>query len=172
MVTGRLGDRLRDDRRSTLAVIPTAGGRPVEITSGGGEGNPDWSPDGRSIAYSAPASDAPFDFDIWVMDVDGKHRRPVVDVSIADFAPRWSPDGSTIAFSAMVSGDPQVYVVGADGEGVQGLSSDPDASEQPFAWSPDGAQLLFLSDRSGTGGTFLYAMDADDGANVALLVRL
>jgi Tol biopolymer transport system component len=44
-------------------------------------------------------------------------------------------------------------------------------SDFPLWWSPDGSKVLFGSDRSRTGGTFIYMMDPD-GSDVQLVMRI
>jgi Tol biopolymer transport system component len=63
-----------------------------------------------------------------------------------------------------------VYLADTNGARVQGVMGGSETNEA-FGWSPDGSKILFLSDRSHTGGTFLYFMDLD-GTNVQLALRL
>ena len=132
--------------------------------------NPEWSPDGRWIAYSAPDPTDQTDYDIWVMRPDGSHPRAVIDATPTDWSPRWSPDGSRIAFTGESDDHWGVYLADINGGRVQGVMRDSDMNEA-FGWSPDGSKILFLSDRSHMGGTFLYFMDPD-GTNVQLALRL
>jgi Tol biopolymer transport system component len=43
--------------------------------------------------------------------------------------------------------------------------------ETAYGWSPEGSKVLFVSDRSDTGGRFLYMMDTD-GSDVQLALRI
>ena len=72
----------------------------------------------------------------------------------------FSPDGSQILFAANHDGDLEIYVVNADGTGMQTLT---DNDKQDFfpSWSPDGSTIVFSSDRD--GAVELYLMDADGG---------
>ena len=60
-----------------------------------------------------------------------------------DFDPSWSPDGTQIAFRSERSGQPEVWVMNADGTGQRQLA----AGLSP-AWSPDGSLIAF-SGRAG-----------------------
>jgi murein DD-endopeptidase MepM/ murein hydrolase activator NlpD/Tol biopolymer transport system component len=57
---------------------------------------------------------------------------------------QWSPDGSQIAFSSNVNGDPDIFVIDADGTNLR-YYPNPGPAEQPVGWSPDGQSLVFSS---------------------------
>ena len=62
--------------------------------------------------------------------------------------PAWSPDGGKIAFVSTRDGNPEIYVMNADGTGVVNLSTNA-ASDLGPAWSPDGTRLAFHSNQIG-----------------------
>lgn len=76
---------------------------------GPAQGAPDWSPDGRRIAYDAAG-------DIWVIGADGSHRINLTRSRTAEFGAAWSPDGRQIAYVVRGAGR-RVYVMNADGSG-------------------------------------------------------
>jgi Tol biopolymer transport system component len=129
--------------------------------------NPEWSPDGSRIVYVSYRREAPGNADIFVADADGSEPQAVVDTGYDDYFPSWSPEGSEIAFTSRVDGgDEDVFVVDVSGGHLRNLTTDSSDSEETYGWTPSG-RILFLSDRSGTGGTFLYFMDPD-GSDVRL----
>ena len=72
---------------------------PLADVPGGEQLHPDWSPDGRFIAFDV-ANDAGT-YDIWIADTADWSFELVVDcVAPCLWAnePAWSPDGTTIAF--------------------------------------------------------------------------
>jgi Tol biopolymer transport system component len=58
--------------------------------------------------------------------------------------PYASPDGKWIAFHSNRDGTPDVYVIGADGNGLQRLTSSPNR-EGIAGWTPDSREVLFTS---------------------------
>jgi Tol biopolymer transport system component len=67
-------------------------------------------------------------------------------------------DGTRIAFTSRRDGNPEVYVMNADGSDPTNVSNNPATDWMP-AWSPDGAQLAFIAGRD--GNFELYSMNAD-----------
>jgi Tol biopolymer transport system component len=129
--------------------------------------NPEWSPDGSRVAFVSYRREAPGNADIFVVDADGSEPHAIVDTGAVDYYPSWSPDGSSIAFTTRVhGGDQDVFIVDASGGHLRNITIDSPDSDETYGWTP-GGQILFLSDRSRTGGTFLYFMDPD-GSDVRL----
>jgi Tol biopolymer transport system component len=147
----------------------------------GYDGGPVFSPDGKRIAYrrDAPADEAalakyrdllaqglysPGVLEIWVMDVDGGHKRQVTKLGAASFAPAFHPDGRRIIFSSNYP-EPRgrnfdLYLVRDDGTGLERVSSDPTFDGFPM-FSPDGKRLVFASNRGARvrGETNLFLAD-------------
>jgi Tol biopolymer transport system component len=75
--------------------------------------------------------------------------------------PMYSPDGMKIAFISTHDGDPEIFVMNADGTGLRKLTDNTAVDAAP-SWSPDGGKIVFTSDRSGTFE--LYRMNSDGSA--------
>lgn len=108
----------------------------LDETAGTRCGSPDWSPDGKFIAYDV-LGESGGGYQIAVIRADGTDRRIISSGSI----PTWSPDGKMIA----CQGD-GVQVMNADGSGRESLPGDAFS----LRWSPQGDTIL-----TGAGNRFL-----------------
>jgi Tol biopolymer transport system component/uncharacterized protein YjdB len=73
--------------------------------------------------------------------------------------PTFSPDGSRIAFVSQRDGNPEIYVMNADGRGVTRITNDPQADGRP-AFSADGQSLVFHSSRT-AGKQQIWSVNLD-----------
>jgi Tol biopolymer transport system component len=116
------------------------------------------SPDGSAIVYAVQGRDGK-QGEIHVMRADGTADRALV-LEGDNFNPAWSPDGSRIVFAGSRGGEPDIFVMEADGSGVRQLTDDA-ASDWAPTWSPDGSAVAFISNRSGTFD--IYRLDPAGG---------
>lgn len=72
--------------------------------------------------------------------------------------PAISPDGSRIAFVSTRDGNPEIYVMDADGTNLTRVTSDPQADGRPV-FTADGSGLVFQSLRSGKPQIWTAALD-------------
>jgi WD40 repeat protein len=120
---------------------------------------------GQVIAFTSDREDG--EGDIYIMSapegVDtGEQGIPnpkrLTDDPAYDGWPTWSPDGSQIAFMSTRSGNPDIYVMDADGSNLRQLTDHPANDIWP-EWSPDGTRIAFPSRRD--GNFELYVVNAD-----------
>ena len=80
-------------------------------------------------------------------DADGATRVLTIATQRSEMA-AWSPDGRRIAYvggkPGDVLGDGGIYVMNADGTGVQKLADT--TADEPPVWSPDGHWLMYRKD--------------------------
>jgi Tol biopolymer transport system component len=131
--------------------------------AGGGR----WSPDGSKIALMAMAPGTTT-IDIFVLDLASGEMINLTQSPSSDRFPRWSPDGSKIAFVSDRDGNPEIYMMNADGSNLINLTNSPtvESIQGDFAWSPDGSQILFHTNRD--GNLEIYVMNADGSNQVNL----
>ena len=118
--------------------------------------NPQWSPDGRQIAYlRADAKGelhgqpvAQRHFNLWMMSALGGAERKVSDLPVT-IGINWSPDGRYIAAGSPTSGI--IYQIPAEGGEPRALlrPTAPETVDQP-AFSPDGRFLAYSACRQPT----------------------
>ena len=86
--------------RGEIVTVPAEKGDPRNLTRtpGAHEHSPEWSPDGRSVAYF---SDASGEYELHVVPQDGKGEARRFKLGGAGFYgwPTWSPDSAKIAFA-------------------------------------------------------------------------
>ena len=117
-------------------------------------------------ARIAFVSDRDRNYEIYLMDDDGKNQRNLTNNPDRDLAPSWSPDGTRIAFMSERDGNGEIYMMDADGGNQQNLTNNRAGDWNP-SWSPDGKRIAFVSDRDeildihGFPTYEIYVMDAD-----------
>ena len=113
------------------------------------------SPDGTRIAFSSVRD---WNREIYVMDADGGNPVNLTRDDAYDSGPAWSPDGQRIAFERSGGGGrgPQIFVMNADGSGVERLTQEPEAAwgVSP-AWSPDGSSIACTCGQGADEGIFI-----------------
>jgi Tol biopolymer transport system component len=137
---------------------------------------PTWSPDGTRIAFTSNR-DGKYS-GIYVMNADGSGLTRLTNFVrpsgplwvggglIGDAYPAWSPDGTNIAFSSYRDGEPEIYVMNADGNGMNRLTTNQAHEWFGPSWSPDGTHIAFKSNRDGNDE--IYVMNADGSGQTRL----
>jgi TolB protein len=129
----------RDGNGEVYRARPDGTGPENLTRSGAEDGEPEYSPDGRRIAFtSARQAEGAR---IFIMNADGGGPRLLSpDLPGAEqYGPTWSPDGRRIAFYATAEGgEDTVYIAAADGSSVEAMGPGVFPS-----WSPDGRRLYF-----------------------------
>jgi len=143
--------------RAQLFRMDTNGGNQRPVTDAPGyEMSPAVSPDGVHLAFAGDRQAHGFD----ILSIDLRQPRDehlVAARRLHDVLPAFSPDGRRIAFVANSDGNPEIYVVNADGTGLVRLTHTRAAETAP-EFSRDGMHVVFSSNRAGKFA--IYQIDA------------
>src|SRR5450755_791750 len=147
----------------------------TELTAGPGyDFQPDWSPDGKHIAFVRYRNDA---LELEDVDVASGEVKELTHNKAVNVEPHWSPDGQRIAWvSTAGSGHFHVFVGAPDAQGLTGSAVWPERRSavvryyySPFdhelspTWSADGQELIYVGNPDiiyGTGSLWRRALSA------------
>ena len=147
--------------RNLWRLDARTGERKILVASNRISETPQYSPDGRKLAFQSNRSG---EMGIWTCDADGSNCVELTAFgNTTGGTPRWSPDSQWIAFDSRVAGQSQIYVIQADGGGQRRMTND-SADDITPSWSRDGRWIYFASDRSGRMET--WKIPAAGGAPV------
>ncbi len=134
----------RNSHNSHLYVKAVDGATITQITDGSSNDvQPEFDPTGRRIAF---ASDRAGQWDIWVIDANGRNPIQITNNPMPEMHPSWSPDGRRLVFCRI---DPKenrntLWVVDLENPGVKRL-----IGEGLFpAWSPKGDKIAYQRARA------------------------
>ena len=109
-------------------------------------GDPQISPDGQWISYTAATPDFEANHlvkNIWIVAVAGGEPRQLTQGG-SDERARWSPDGKTIAFLTSSDGTAQIFTIPVEGGKPVKVTSLSGGADNEL-WSPDGQWIEFTS---------------------------
>jgi dipeptidyl aminopeptidase/acylaminoacyl peptidase len=87
---------------SNIWIVTTAGGTPVQVTQGGRDNSPAWSPDGKTLAFLSARDGSS---QVYLLSMKGGEAKRLTQLSTGADLLHWSPDGTTIALTSSVYPD-------------------------------------------------------------------
>jgi len=174
------GSRVAWSTNNDLFLVSTKGGEAKNITKDnpGSDSSPQYSPDGRYIAYTSQARDG-YESDLFRLRVYDRQTGSIKDLTtgfdqwVTSFA--WAPDSDTIYFTAEESARQPVFKTSVSHPKVEKVLA---GMNDDVAVTPDGQSLL-LTRTSLTQPTEIFGAAVSGGAptqlthaNDALLAEL
>jgi TolB protein len=143
-VSGKAGK----DSHYSLVVADSDGANPQTVfDSNEPIMSPDWSPDGKYLAYVSFEDQRPA---IYWQNIYTGRRELLSEKPGLNSAPVFSPDGKSLAMVLSSSpGNPDIYIMNLASHTLRRIT-DSDAIDTEPAWSPNGSSLYFTSDRGGS----------------------
>jgi tricorn protease len=83
--------------------------------------------------------------DLWTVSIEGGVARRLTTSLSEVITPHYSPDGRWLAFVAKDEGQPEVYVMPAEGGEPQRLTYQGAGRVQVVGWTPDGESVIYSS---------------------------
>jgi RTX calcium-binding nonapeptide repeat (4 copies)/WD40-like Beta Propeller Repeat len=156
------------------------GAEPRRLTeSPDSQWSPAWSPDGRSLAYSASLSRE--QSGMFVTNVESGRTRQLTKIvssrnRVLEGLPAWAPDGSRLVFVRTVvfvrTGrvETDLYVMRANGDKRRRLTRTRGGETAP-AWSPDGTEIAHVASCPPPRGACIYTIRSDGRGSRRLIAR-
>ncbi|MFI5097283.1 MAG: prolyl oligopeptidase family serine peptidase [Candidatus Acidiferrales bacterium] len=84
---------------SNIWIIPAAAGEAIQVTQGGRDTSPAWSPDGKALAFLSAREGTP---QVYLLSMEGGEAKKLTRLSAGADIFKWAPDGKSIAFTSSV----------------------------------------------------------------------
>lgn len=145
-----------DRLRSHIWILTVASGALRQLTNGDfrNDKEPEWSPDGMQIAFTAEHTERQCcaTAAVYTVAAAGGEPRLVAENLGGAQAPRWSPDGKQLVFiGEREGGTGHIY------QGQKPLPNSPDLDPTDLEWSADGKRLFLAAPHKGEDHLFSWS---------------
>lgn len=122
--------------------------------------DPDWSHDGRRIAWSSDRAARGADgvYHIWVLDRDTGQAAPITGGAAEDAAPCWSPDDRELLFGSDAGGENDIYRYEFASQRLLQVTTTLGGLFTP-QWLPDGSGFLATSFDNTSFNIFRFGLE-------------
>jgi len=144
----------------------------IDPAPGGCESDATFTPDGEHLVFER-YTDATNDDAIWIMDLDGSHRRRIGNGGNGEaHTPEVSPDGTTVSFLSFAKGGLSA-IYGIDINGGPAWQMTPTLWGTTFKhdWSPDGSRLVVSDNAENPDRTVNLLTIRTDGEDIRYLTH-
>ena len=143
-----ISDQSSDDHKSRVYIVPSKGGTPRLVTPNAPSYWHGWSPDGKTLAFTAERN---ANFDIYTIPVEGGEETRLTSAPGLDDGPEYSPDGAYIYFNSERTGHMQIWRMKADGSEQEQVIQSESNDWFPHI-SPDGQWMVYVAYEPGVTG--------------------
>jgi dipeptidyl aminopeptidase/acylaminoacyl peptidase len=161
----------KDGKRSHLFVMPSTGGKAIDVTPGdfdtppidlGGYWDYAFSPDSKEIVFTKNPDTLvaiSTNNDIYIVPIEGGKEKKITDNPANDSQPLYSPDGKYIAYRMMrragfEADRRELVLFERTTSKLINLTESFDYSVDDVVWSPDSKQLFFNANDKGNVSIF------------------
>jgi TolB protein len=110
------------------------------------------------------------DWQLFIMDIDGKHQKAVSNILVRCSPPILSHDGLKMAYTTYENSAYSLYTIETDGSNLNFLSKGNEYCGNP-AWSADDKRIAFVKNDKTAGNTYdIYSIN-EDGTNETRLTN-
>ncbi len=149
------GDKLS---ASHIYTMNADGSGIKQLTHGGENKNPAFTPDGKAIVFMRAFGR---NQEICRMNANGTGQKRLTNSPGTDQTPAVSPDGAKIAWVSRRDGSYQIYSMNVDGSRQKRLTQGRAPNSGP-SFSPDGKRIVFSSRRDGNHELYTMSRDGKD----------
>ncbi len=154
------GKRAAVQARGDVWSLPAENGSPRNLThtSGIAERTPDWSPDGKWIAYF---SDATGEYELYITQSDGQGETKQLTSDNGPFKYNitWSPDTKMIAFQDKTGA---IFIHTIESQTTERIDVEPWANIVSLSWSHDNRWLTYQRQNENALSSAVYLYQVED----------